>query len=233
MPRKRDPFQMKASEILEMVRGQAEHIAIEPSIVPPRGPYIEATFEPEEPTVTVLPGECTNPEHKEMMDQLRQIPGQKFVMAIGPSGSGKSEAAKCVPPNFIVISTDQIRKGFRRYSPHDEPKVWSRARERACYNLQDGKSVWLDATNVSSRDRTDFLKRSVSPKMVKVAAVFNTPLSECLKRNSQRPRAEQVPPNVIKQQYSKFMGGLDQIPRQFTQMVITPRPRRRLGPSAR
>ena len=85
-----------------------------------------------------------------------------FEMLIGIPGSGKSTYLKQLNnPNVQVISPDDIRREITG-SISDQSKnkeVWEETERRINSALKDGKYVILDATNVDTKLRRDFVNK--------------------------------------------------------------------------
>ena len=102
-------------------------------------------------------------------------------MLIGIPGSGKSSWLKQLPwvrlyknhgIRFEIICPDQIRKELSGgiYDQSLNVPAWREAKKRAVEALQAGRSVILDATNVETSRRREFVVDL--PACVKMAKVF-------------------------------------------------------------
>ena len=78
----------------------------------------------------------------------------KFICAIGISGCGKTtfgNSLKKENSNLEIICPDDIRKELTGdiSDQSQNEKVWNICYSRIIHNLQDGKDVYLSATNLS------------------------------------------------------------------------------------
>lgn len=127
-------------------------------------------------------------------------------MTIGLSGSGKTRATEYISDESVkILSSDAIRKelfgdeGFQG----DNEKVFSTLNKRVKEELLNGNSVVYDATNLSYKKRTHFLKQYLRKvDCVKVAWVFVTPVHICIENDSKRERT--VGREVIMKQLKRF-----------------------------
>lgn len=131
-----------------------------------------------------------------------------LTVMVGLPASGKSTAAKAlcsIDPNLHLISTDGIRKELygTEEEQGDPAKVFNIAHKRVREELRKGNSVVFDATNVSERNRKSVLEQIPEDSNVLVRFwLMDTPLEECLRRNSARERV--VPEEVIQRMASRF-----------------------------
>lgn len=133
----------------------------------------------------------------------------RFVMLVGPAGSGKSTVAKnmCSEDEYVVVSSDSIRgELFGDESIQGDPsKIFSVCRERCIEALANGHDVIFDATNLNRKKRKSFLNdvknRSHVPVQAECIVVAIT-YEDCLRQNKQRDR--QVPDYVIHKHFSQF-----------------------------
>jgi predicted kinase len=145
-----------------------------------------------------------------------------FIMLVGIPGSGKSSwlnqlvplptfnntryvAFKDMP--FAVVCPDEVRRQFGNVSDQsNNRKVWVYVYADVKKFLEDGINVILDATNVTTRTRKEFMLGL--PKCKKMARVFTIDPEEAYKRvrldiNSGKDRSD-VPKEVIDRMYRKF-----------------------------
>lgn len=125
---------------------------------------------------------------------------QKVVVLVGIAGSGKSTWAK-----QSVLSSDEIRRLLR----DDETDqtihrvVFKTLRDLLRRRLELGMAVtYIDATNLTQRERRPYIKISLSYGCVAEAVFFDTPLEVCLERN--RTRQRNVPPEVLRMMAAKL-----------------------------
>ena len=133
-----------------------------------------------------------------------------FIMTIGISGSGKSTwiNQQTSSGDIIVVCPDLIREELTG-SISDQtqnPKVWSITKQRVMEALGTGKSVILDATNVDSKQRKQFIQGL--PTAILKAKIFNVDPQEA--KNRVRKAIESgenrsnVPDFIIDKQHEKF-----------------------------
>lgn len=126
----------------------------------------------------------------------------KVVLTIGLPGSGKTTYAKkyAGENGFDYISTDEIR--YDRFvnefgDSEEQSETWREVRLRIAQSLKSGKSVLLDSTMISERNRTNLINyaKSIDENAEIAAIYFNTALEICIERNSKREKP--VPKEVV------------------------------------
>lgn len=149
-----------------------------------------------------------------------KIPRNTLVVMVGASGSGKSSLAERLFPG-CVVSSDTCRRilsgdalvgavlvGKVPTSSNDIQKFsegafllfhsWIRAR------LRHGLLTVADSTALRHESRAD-LQKIAEEEHAKVLYIFvDTPMDECIKRNSQRGVADRVPDAVITRQFKSL-----------------------------
>lgn len=121
---------------------------------------------------------------------------------VGIPGSGKSTRARelAAEKNCVIVSSDDIRAEL--YGDASEQgnakEVFGLAYERIRTNLEEGRDVIFDATNISKAKRKKIF--NISPKnTVHIAIFFNVPLDVCKERNARRERI--VPESVLERMH--------------------------------
>ncbi len=131
----------------------------------------------------------------------------KLFIMVGISGSGKSTHAKklSTETNSELVETDAIRGELtgNQSDQSQNGKVFFVAKERVKSFLSQGRDVIFDATNLSIRDRREFVEIGKSFNAEIHAVVVPTELSIAIKRNSGRDR--KVPNEIIEKQSLKFV----------------------------
>ena len=141
----------------------------------------------------------------------------RFYVMVGLVGSGKSYRANELKQVFetvdqswglntktVIISSDEIREELTGdancQTRNDE--VFSVLHRRIKDNIALKNNVIVDATNLSSKNRTALLNCVKKHKCYKVAYVMTTPIEICKKQNKQRDRV--VPEEVIDVMIRRF-----------------------------
>jgi predicted kinase len=130
-----------------------------------------------------------------------------LIIMTGISGSGKSTFAKKIQSilGCNLVETDYIREQLTG-DAGDQSKnglVFSVAQTQIKTYLNENKTVIFDATNLSIKDRKDYIQIGKGYGNVSVGSVYMIPnISIANTRNNLRVRV--VPPEVILRQYQKF-----------------------------
>ena len=106
---------------------------------------------------------------------------------VGLQGSGKSTIAEELKDgleNCEIVSSDQIRKEYNHQITND--KVFKIYYERARKFLEEGKSVILDATNITMKSRRQVFEQLKGIDCTKCCYIVNTPYEQCLKNLDER-----------------------------------------------
>ncbi len=126
---------------------------------------------------------------------------QVFNMLVGLPGSGKSTiAAEHRASGVAVHSSDEIREELfgNAAVQGDNDIVFRLLHRRITEDLQSGKSVTYDATNLNYRRRAEFLRQINKlgiQNLVKRCVLLATPVDICKERN--RSRSRSVPDEAI------------------------------------
>lgn len=117
----------------------------------------------------------------------------KLYVLIGLPASGKSTWATNKikeDKDIILLSSDSLRKELLgdENDQSNNNKVFRELYKQLKDNLNDGKSVIFDATNISYKKRVNFLNEISGIKCKKVAVYFNTPLYMCVHKDKKRNR---------------------------------------------
>ena len=143
-----------------------------------------------------------------------------LLVCVGAPGSGKSTWVKA-QKGFEIVCPDEIRKELTGTisDQSQNAKVWKVAAQRVIEFLKDGKNVILDATNVSTKGRTQFL--SNIPKDIiyqKQAIVFDVSPEDAKKRIKKdledgKDRSN-VPDDVIDRMHKQFKQDVGNLERE-------------------
>ena len=130
----------------------------------------------------------------------------KCYMMIGLPGSGKSWEAKEIAEreNAVIVSSDAIRgELYGDESCQDNPrKVFEIVEKRVRKTLSSGRSVIMDATNISGKRRAEWVSQMKMYGAEMIAVYLDTPISICIERQDFRQR--KVPVDVIRRMQRQF-----------------------------
>lgn len=127
----------------------------------------------------------------------------KFIMLVGLPGSGKSTYANSLKNKYRIHSSDKIREELGDINDQSKNmKVFEILHKRIKDDLENGKNVCYDATNLSRKRRIAFIRELKHIPCKKECVLIATPFEECLKQNSNRDRI--VPEEVLYKMYKSF-----------------------------
>jgi predicted kinase len=132
-----------------------------------------------------------------------------FIMTVGLSGAGKTPFVHSPEmKDFAIVCPDDIRKELTGdiSDQSQNAKVWFLAKQRVIDALNSGRNVILDATNLDSNQRKNFIK-DFPPVQLK-AKIFHVEPEEAIRRihkslEEGKDRAK-TPNSVIYKMYEKF-----------------------------
>ena len=132
-----------------------------------------------------------------------------LIVTVGLPGSGKSTYynTPIIKNYYTLVSSDAIRQevfGDINDQTHNN-EVFEIMLKRTADALNEGKSVYYDATNLSSRRRTNLLKtlkQKVKVEFGTNALIFAPDFAICCERNSKRDRV--VPQHAMKRMLRSF-----------------------------
>lgn len=115
-----------------------------------------------------------------------------LVILVGPPASGKSTWGKqfATDNNLVYVSTDAIRKELSGDEGNQavSPIAFGLARQRVSAALRSGQSAMIDATNVNTKSRKDWINMGRGAGAKVIAVAFEVPRDELLRRDAQRER---------------------------------------------
>jgi predicted kinase len=134
-----------------------------------------------------------------------------LFMTVGIVGSGKSYIAENLGVRRngtvyepVIHSSDALREEL--YGDINEQSnnadLFAELHKRIKADLQDGKDVIYDATNINKKRRTGFLQELKNIDCFKVCLCVMTPYEVCIEQNANRSR--KVPNDVIKRMYMNW-----------------------------
>lgn len=139
----------------------------------------------------------------------------EFIMLVGIPASGKSTLVDHYrKAEYQVISSDLIREeqtaGISMDGMSDQERrkinvqVFDAVRRQTQELLKKGQSVVLDATNLSRKNRMNFLKQLQRLDCKRKCILLITPVEICLERNSRRIGNARVPENAMYRMLCNF-----------------------------
>jgi bifunctional polynucleotide phosphatase/kinase len=114
--------------------------------------------------------------------KLKLYESKQVIIMVGYPGSGKSSVANhiCEDEQFVLIQGDVY-------------KTSSKMIKAALPSVKDGKSIIFDATNSSTKKRSEYIEFAKKHGYVVVCIHVSTSLDEAYKRNKLRDDTKQVP----------------------------------------
>ena len=135
-----------------------------------------------------------------------------LIMCKGIPGSGKSYWADdyaSTNSNVIVVTRDDIRDEFGcttgGWSPEKEGKVIEEMTSRIWMGLKAGKTVISADTNLKPQHEARLRRLAKLSNSNFVMKTFDTPLDECIERDSYRKDHHRVGADRIREYYQIFL----------------------------
>jgi len=127
---------------------------------------------------------------------------RKIIIMSGIPASGKSTITKQYSkPTDTILSRDEWRIKYRggKYTPK-EREAWHESINASLRSLNG--DVWIDQTTLGMSSLASLLASiNITANDEVIIYLLNTPLDECLERNSKRSGNEKVPEKQLKHMY--------------------------------
>lgn len=128
----------------------------------------------------------------------------ELIMFVGIPASGKSTLSDAYrEQGYLILSSDEIRNTMLQGAALESlpekaragvhSRVYEVIRKRAAEALKQGRSVVVDATNLSRKRRMTFLKQFSRFQCGKKCVLLITPPQICMERNRRRTGGARVP----------------------------------------
>lgn len=140
-----------------------------------------------------------------------------FIMLVGLPGAGKSTIAqKLVQEGYVWHSTDNIRNELNIHEIERITEVLDILTSRLLDDMQAGKNIVYDSTNLSRRRRIKVLEQIECFNYKKICYVVDTDIDTCKERNSHRTGYSKVSDyeyDIMEHHYTKptYKEGWDEI----------------------
>lgn len=109
----------------------------------------------------------------------------KFVMLVGLPGAGKSTFAQSFE-GFAIHSPDAIRNELNIHEIDRAQEVLDILHERIYVDMEQGKDIVYDSTNLTPNRRKKFLRSIEKYEYEKICYVIDTLVATCRARNDRR-----------------------------------------------
>lgn len=129
-----------------------------------------------------------------------------FIMLVGIPGCGKSTLTeKLASEGYAIHSSDAIRVEKNMHDPKQSFLIFEIMHKRIKADMEAGKDIVYDATNLSRKNRKNYLdsiKKYTNYK--KICYLFVVPVDVCQERNSHREGYAKVPDYVYDRMLRAF-----------------------------
>lgn len=143
---------------------------------------------------------------KEIYEKNKNKPW--LFILVGLPSSGKSTIAEEIKKeinNTTIISSDSIRQELFGENYVRSIKTFETAKQRIYENIDLGKNVIFDATNLNRYKREPIFNNEKRDEYIAVTIYLNENPNDCLKRNNIRTRKQPVPDYEITNNIKKLI----------------------------
>lgn len=129
-----------------------------------------------------------------------------FIMLVGIPGCGKSTYTKdLADKGYSIFSSDAIRDELNMHNPRQSGIIFDIMHKRIKKDMDNGKDIVYDATNMSRKNRVAYLETIKSyTDYKKICYLFIVPIDVCKERNSHREGYAKVPDEVYDKMLCNF-----------------------------
>jgi len=122
-----------------------------------------------------------------------------LTLTCGLARCGKSTWVRKNKGNAIVVCPDDIRSKIlgHQFHKHAEEFVWAIAKSMTRLLLDQGKSVIIDATNITYGSRYDWIKLAKEYDVKTKIVWLKTSIKVCKNRNAKSKEEQKLPDGVI------------------------------------
>ncbi|RYY31703.1 MAG: polynucleotide kinase-phosphatase [Chitinophagaceae bacterium] len=145
-------------------------------------------------------------------EQIINVPELSLIVLIGASGSGKTSFAQKFFKQTEIVSSDKCR-GMVSDDENNQSvsaDAFALARYMTSIRLKNGHLTVIDATNVQTEARKDWIRLAREHHVLPVAIVLNLPEKVCIERNASRPDRN-FGRHVIPQHISQLKRGIKKL----------------------
>ena len=129
----------------------------------------------------------------------------KLIMLVGIPGCGKTTLTKDLKARgYVIHSSDAIRDELGIHDPKKSFIIFDTMHKRLKADMDAGKDVVYDATNLTRKNRMAFLESINKYNYEKICYLFIVPVDVCKERNSHRTSYAFVPDYVYDRMLRSF-----------------------------
>lgn len=126
----------------------------------------------------------------------------QFIMLVGLPNSGKSDWAKT--QNMTIHSASKLRTEMFGDNFHkwNNGEVFKQLHENMQADLNTGKSIIFNATNLTRADRKTFLDKIRDLKIKKTAIIVTIKISDCIAKNNKQEKP--IANKILRNMYARY-----------------------------